>query len=694
MTLTRRLLLLALISVLPAIVIWAFTEVSLRRAREAEVNELAVRQAQLVGAELERIFDGIKGLLLAVDETPSIRTFDTAVCSPYLKAIQEKVPYVLSFVAMDISGHIRCRPTGTVDTKYYYADRPYFHNALGMRGFVVGEYTPVFDEGGLEPHPVLPLALPIWNDRGDVVGVLAAALDLKWLSQKLKERTVPKDGSVTIADRRGIVIVQDPSPERMVGKLLPWEYLAQANANKVGTAETVSVDGARRIVGYIPLELPPKDLYINVGLSTTAAFASINQAAERGFMLIAAALVLALSLSWLASRAFITKPFEIMTNAVKDWRRGDYQVRISLPKNSGEFSILAKGFNDLMDDVAERQEALKASEERARLALEAGHMGTWWYDYRKGIGGWSSQAALLMGYPASHTTASPDDWKSRIHPDDAQEATAKIRESFFGNGEYEDEYRVLRPDGVVRWISSKGQASFDAQRRPVFSVGIFQDITERKQADEQQRFFLDELNHRVKNTLATVQSIAAQTLRSSKSAAQFKEAFEGRLLALSMTHNLLTLKSWREADLHDIAEQELAPYKREGDERVAIDGPRVNLPPRHAINLGLVLHELVTNAAKYGALSIPTGRLDLSWAVVRPKNQPAHLRILWTEAGGPPVQPPKRQGFGSRLIHRSIEGELDGILAINFDTAGVSYDISIPLPQESNKIASTYPNPA
>jgi len=544
----------------------------------------------------------------------------------------------------------------------------------------VGEYTPVFDEGGLAPHPVLPLAVPIWNDRGDVVGVLAAALDLKWLSEKLKERTVPKDGSVTIADRRGIVIVQDPAPEGTLGKLLPWNYLPQARANEVGTAEVVSADGVKRIVGYIPLSLPPKNVYINVGLSTKAAFASINQAAKRGFMLIAAALVLALSLSWLASRAFITKPFDIMTSAVRKWRRGDYEARIHLSKNAGEFGLLAKAFNDLMDDVAERQKALKASEERARLALEAGHMGTWWYDHRKRIGGWSGQTAQLLGLPNTTATANPEQWRSVLHPDDAERAIENLRAAVLGNGDYEDEYRIRRPDGQVRWISSKGKVSFDARRQPVFFVGIIQDITERKQVDEQQRFFLDELNHRVKNTLATVQSIAAQTLRSAKNAAQFKESFEGRLLALSMTHNLLTLKSWREADLHDIAEQELAPYKREADERVVIDGPRVDLPPRYAINLGLVLHELVTNAAKYGALSVPVGRLSLSWAVVHAEDHRQTLRIQWNESGGPTVQPPKRQGFGSRLIRRSIEGELDGSMILDFASAGVAYDISVPLP--------------
>jgi PAS domain S-box-containing protein len=694
MTLTRRLLLLAVISVLPAIVIWTYTEVSLRRAREAEVNDLAIRQAQLVGAELERVFDGIHSLLLAVDETPSIRSFDTAACSPYLKAIQEKVPYILSFVAMDISGHIRCRPLGTTDTQHYFADRAYFHEALSRLGFVVGDYTPVFEEGGLAPQPVLPLALPIWNDRGDVVGVLAAALDLAWLNQKVKERTVPENGSVTIADRRGIVIVQHPHPERMLGKLLPQEYLAQATARAIGTAETISADGLKRIVGYLPLAVPPRDIYVNVGLSTKAAFASINQAARRGFMLIAAALILALSLSALLSRAFITKPFEIVTNGIRAWRQGDYQARIDLPGKSGEFGILGRAFNDLMDDVAERQHALQASEERARLALEAGHMGTWWYDPNKSVGGWSSQATAMLGFPHASEVMDHQHWLDILHPEDLDRVVRKWHDSVKNQGDYQDEYRIRLPNGDLRWINSRGRVFFDIQKRPVYFIGIFQDITEQKHAEEQQRFFLDELNHRVKNTLTTVQSIASQTLRTTETSAQFKEAFEGRLLALSKTHNLLTRKSWREAELRDVAEQELAPYRKQGDERVVLNGPNVRLPARYAINLGLVLHELVTNAAKYGALSTNAGHLDMNWTVVENEDRPDQLRIHWTESGGPPVAPPKRQGFGSRLIRRSIEGELGGYMVLNFAEGGVAYDISVPLAHASkasdSKVDSTF----
>ncbi len=682
MTLTRRLLLLALISVLPAIVIWAFTEVSLRRAREAEVNELVIRQAQLVASEVDHIFDGIHSLLLAMDEAPAIRTFDMPACNTYLRSVHQKVPHVIAFVVLDVTGAVRCNDRGFFNADLRFSDRPYFRESIAKGDFSIGTYTPEFTEAGIGAYSVIPLSLPIWGADGKIIGVIAAAMDLRWLDNELKERVLPVGGSLTVADRNGIIISREPFPERFIGTRIPDRFSHYLTAQSPGSFRADSQDGTNRIFGYIPASASPAEgIYVSAGLATTVAFAAINEAAKRGFMLIAAALVLALSLSWLASRAFITKPFEIMTNAVRDWRRGNYQARIDLPQNAGELGILAKAFNDLMDDVAERQEALKASEERARLALEAGHMGTWWYDHRKRIGGWSSQAALLMGYPASHTTISAEEWKSLIHPEDAERVTAGIREAFLANGDYEDEYRVRRPDGRVRWISSKGQVSYDAQRKPVFFVGIFQDITERKQADDQQRFFLDELNHRVKNTLATVQSIAAQTLRASKSSAQFKDAFEGRLLALSKTHNLLTLTSWRDADLHDIAEQELAPYKREADERVVIDGPGVNLPPRYAINLGLVLHELVTNAAKYGALSVPTGRLELSWSVEQPEGQPTRLlRILWSESGGPPVEPPKRQGFGSRLIRRSIEGELDGTLTIDFAASGVSYGLSLPLP--------------
>lgn len=680
MTLTKRLLLLALISVLPAIVIWTYTEVSLRRERATEVNDLVIRQVKLAGSELERIFDGINNLLIAMGETRSVRGFEEPACGNYLNAIEEKVPYLLAFVALDLEGHVRCPPPIGDAANRSFADRSYFQDALRTKELVIGEYAPDFVEGGLGAQPVLPLALPLWNSQGQVVGVIAAALDLKWLDQYVKDRALPADGSVTIADRNGTIIAREPFPEKFVGTKIPETSMKYLEKENYGSFETDSIDGIRRILGYSPLKVPPKDIYLTAGLSVDTAFSGIDRAARQGFLLIAAALGAALSLSWLAGRTFITRPFEIMMEAVRAWRRGDYHARINLTGAPGELGLLAQAFNDLLDDVAERQQALQASEERGRLALEAGHMGTWWFDYVKATGGWSSQAALLLGRPASQTEATFPEWVAMVHPDDAEHALAALRQAAAGNGEYEDEYRVEHPNSDIRWINSKGRVFFNSLRKPIYFVGVFQDVTARRKADEQQRFLLDELNHRVKNTLATVQSIASQTLRSSPEPINFKEAFEGRLLALSKTHDLLTRNSWRDADLRDIAKQELAPYRKKHDERVVIQGPAVDLPAAYAINFGLVLHELVTNAAKYGALSTPAGHLALRWRVMIDTNKKPHLQFQWRETDGPPVAPPTHQGFGSRLIKRSIEGELSGKVAIEFGASGVAYDVSVPLP--------------
>ena len=209
----------------------------------------------------------------------------------------------------------------------------------------------------------------------------------------------------------------------------------------------------------------------------------------------------------------------------------------------------------------------------------------------------------------------------------------------------------------------------DGTASGVFVEGV--DMTDQVQADTRQRLLLDELNHRVKNTLATVQAIAQQTLRGAQDPATFAAAFESRLLALSQTHNALTDSQWAGAGLRQILNQELSPY---GAERVVLDGPDVHLPARVALSLGMVFHELATNAAKYGALST-AGRLQLTWSVTADDS----LMFQWRETGGPPAVRPKRRGFGSRLIERSIAGELRGHIAFDYGQDGLVVRFDAPL---------------
>jgi PAS domain S-box-containing protein len=208
--------------------------------------------------------------------------------------------------------------------------------------------------------------------------------------------------------------------------------------------------------------------------------------------------------------------------------------------------------------------------------------------------------------------------------------------------------------------------------------GIQRDITERKRAEEQRTLLINELNHRVKNTLATVQSIASQTLRNAPTIQEAKEAFEGRLMALARVHDVLTTENWEGAELRNIVAQALAPYRSFGEDRLTIEGPEVRLSPRIALALSMALQELTTNAVKHGALSNATGRVDIAWDISQAEPG-SRLHLRWQESGGPLVQQPTRQGFGSRLIERSLARELNGDVQIAFHPEGVLCIVDAPL---------------
>jgi PAS domain S-box-containing protein len=199
-------------------------------------------------------------------------------------------------------------------------------------------------------------------------------------------------------------------------------------------------------------------------------------------------------------------------------------------------------------------------------------------------------------------------------------------------------------------------------------AGVFvqgHDVTDAVLADRRQRLMIDELNHRVKNTLATVQSIAMQTARSHAEPERFAESFQSRLLALSHTHDLLTRSHWEGADLHEVLEHETEAH---GRQRVLLNGPVVALKPSAALSLGMVFHELATNAAKYGALSLPEGRVTVDWTV----DADARMTVTWRETGGPPASPPGRRGFGSRLIERSVRHDLGGEITMEYGDRGLA----------------------
>ncbi|HEX8570825.1 MAG TPA: PAS domain S-box protein [Caulobacteraceae bacterium] len=267
------------------------------------------------------------------------------------------------------------------------------------------------------------------------------------------------------------------------------------------------------------------------------------------------------------------------------------------------------------------------------------------------------------------------------HPDDVEADRTRWEAQVRGElDRYAITKRYVHKDGRVIWVEVTSSTVRDAAGGFRYGVRLVHDVTERREAEARQNLLLEELNHRVKNTLATVQSMAAQTARSCTTADEFRVRFEARLLALSAAHDRLTRNQWEGARMKEIAEEELA-HHRAGRRDLVARGPDVMLPPRAALSLSMALHELATNAAKYGALSTEGGRVSLTWTVARDGPFPERIDLLWDETGGPPVAPPDDEGFGSRLL-RVTARELGGEAAADFRPQGLRWTLSFPLRRE------------
>jgi len=282
----------------------------------------------------------------------------------------------------------------------------------------------------------------------------------------------------------------------------------------------------------------------------------------------------------------------------------------------------------------------------------------------------------ITGFSRAHLLANR--LYTHTHPDDADADRDAFRKQVAGTLDfYSVEKRFVRKDGRVIWISVSSSPVRDESGRLLYLVRVVQDITERKAAEQRAKLLIDELNHRVKNTLATVQSLASQTARAAPTPASFRESFEGRLVALSKAHDQLTMHHWESADLRELLRAGFAPYHG-GAERVVMRGEDVVLRPRAALTLAMTFHELITNAAKYGALSAPGGRVEMRWQIVEADGMPT-LHVEWREQGGPPVAPPARRSFGTRLIESGVKAELGGRVEIAFAREGLRCDLDIPL---------------
>jgi PAS domain S-box-containing protein len=363
-----------------------------------------------------------------------------------------------------------------------------------------------------------------------------------------------------------------------------------------------------------------------------------------------------------------------------------------------ELTRLATALDQVAAAAEERDRAAAAlmdKEARLSLALEAGALGAWEMDPRTGAVIRSPQHDALFGYDRPVAAWTYRFMLRHVLREDRPKVEAIFRRAVAASAPLHAECRIRRAgDGEVRWLEATGAPHRGPDGRVKY-LGVIADVTERRRAEEQLRLVAGELNHRVKNSLAAVQSIAAQTLRwpedDAPGAAAARAAFEARLLALARSHDLLTREGWSGAGRADVAARALAPHAaakgtapagEATETRVRIAGPPVRLSPRSAIPLAMALHELATDAARHGALSVPQGRVAVTWSLVPkdPGEGEPRLLLRWRESGGPALAgPPARRGFGSRLLERGLALELCGTVRMDFAPGGLVCEIEAPL---------------
>jgi PAS domain S-box-containing protein len=346
-----------------------------------------------------------------------------------------------------------------------------------------------------------------------------------------------------------------------------------------------------------------------------------------------------------------------------------------LPGSNGTVGDSASPVREVTRE-GELRELLQRQKSTFDLAMMASQMGTWRYTLADNICVYDENAQRLYGLTAARFLHDEEGVKSKFHPDDMELMWSRVTKALDpkGDGRYDVEYRVKQLDGSWRWLSAWGLVEFEGDgpgRKPVAIVGASRDLTDRKQAEELQRLLLNELNHRVKNTLATIQAISAQTLRGARDLPSAREALDRRIRSMAQAHDLLTLRSWTGAKLADVVMRALDAF---APSQVKMSGAAIDVPPKHALALSLALHELATNATKYGALSCPDGSVSVQWAA-----QKGMLQLHWEESGGPPVAPPIRKGFGSRLLEELVVHDLGGKTKLNFDASGVRCSITARL---------------
>ena len=333
-----------------------------------------------------------------------------------------------------------------------------------------------------------------------------------------------------------------------------------------------------------------------------------------------------------------------------------------------------------LQDITDRKQAevaLSQSEQRLRLALDAAGMGIWEWDVSAGTYQWNDQTYRMLGYEPQSFVPDYGAWARRVHPDDLPKLAAEAQRMMEHPREAFGEYRAFGQNDELRWLEARGRFECDGDGRPKRYYGVLMDITERKRAEERDRILTAEVNHRAKNLLAVVQAVALQTA-SADDPKEFAQNFNNRLAGLAASQDLLVQSHWQGVDIGELVRSQLSHFAGLIGQRILLNGPPAQLKASAAQTLGMAIHELATNASKYGALSSATGTIQVSWGTEE-RDQQSRFTMQWVEAHGPTVKEPEQRGFGHSILVDMAEYSLEATVTLSYPPTGLVWQLSAPM---------------
>ena len=365
MTILSRLFLLVAVALLPAIAIQVYNEFDFRRARQVEVQNQALSLAKLAAAEQQQIVQGIRQVLIAMSELPSIKARDSQACNAYLAAMQRLFPAFITFLVADLNGRSFC-DTNSDHRPITIAARAYFANVLKTGVFTVGEFSVGLSTG----RKVIQFALPFYGDDGRMGGVIVAGLSLDWLADYIARKGVPEGAALAITDRNGTYLARYPDNDGFVGTKMPGDKYLKMDER--GAVDILDVDGVERIEGYSALQADSGGVVVSFGLDKAQAFTEIQDRTLRGIFLIALSTLLVLALTSLGARRSIHRPLGQLVSAAHRWRFGEFSRRVDI-RGRNEIARVADAFNTMADALEHREHELSEAKEKAEDAAARNH---------------------------------------------------------------------------------------------------------------------------------------------------------------------------------------------------------------------------------------------------------------------------------------------------------------------------------